>query len=57
MLTDVGFRPAVGVMRTVRGVVQVVGHHNVPVTPMDLPQLRKWYYEVSISVELSLLPA
>lgn len=41
---------AVGVMRTVRGVVQVVGNHNVPVTPMDLPQLRKWYYEVSIPI-------
>ncbi|EPS99814.1 hypothetical protein FOMPIDRAFT_1146984 [Fomitopsis schrenkii] len=41
---------SIGVMRTVRGIVQVVGHHNVPVTPMDLPQLRKWYYENSLVI-------
>ncbi|KAI0723546.1 histone deacetylase complex protein [Earliella scabrosa] len=41
---------ASGVMKTVRGVVQVVGLHNVPATPRDMDELRKWYYENSIVV-------
>lgn len=35
-------------MRSVKGVIQVVGHYNVPSTPRDLDKLRKWYYEVRI---------
>ncbi|TFY65179.1 hypothetical protein EVJ58_g2132 [Rhodofomes roseus] len=39
---------SVGVMRTVQGVVQVVGNHNVPVTPSDLANLRQWYFKNSL---------
>lgn len=33
-------------MSTVQGVVQVVGHFNVPRTPRDPEALRQWYYQV-----------
>ncbi|KZT72053.1 Arginase/deacetylase [Daedalea quercina L-15889] len=39
---------SVGIMRSVRAVIQVVGNHSIPVTPGDLPNLRKWYYENSL---------
>ncbi|KAH9839549.1 histone deacetylase complex protein [Rhodofomes roseus] len=39
---------SVGVMRTVQGVVQVVGNHSVPVTPSDLANLRQWYFKNSL---------
>nr|VWO99350.1 Transcriptional repressor TUP1 [Ganoderma boninense] len=38
---------ATSVMKTVKGVVQVVGHHNVPYTPRDMEVLRQWYYDAS----------
>jgi len=34
-------------MRWVKGIIQVVGHPNVPSTPRDHPELRKWYYSRS----------
>ena len=39
---------ATSVMRSVKGIIQVVGHYNAPATPRDLEKLRRWYYEVSI---------
>ncbi|KAI9061652.1 histone deacetylase complex protein [Trametes sanguinea] len=42
-------RPA-SVMKSVQGVVQVVGLHNVPTTPSHSGLLRQWYYENSIVV-------
>ena len=39
-------RLAASVMKTVQGVVQVVGLHNIPATPRDAPALRQWYFEV-----------
>ena len=41
---------ATSVMKTVKGVVQVVGHHNVPYTPRDMEVLRQWYYDASFSL-------
>ncbi|KAI0661449.1 histone deacetylase complex protein [Cubamyces menziesii] len=41
---------AASVMKTVQGVVQVVGLHNIPATPRDAPALRQWYFENSIVV-------
>ncbi|TFK85072.1 histone deacetylase complex protein [Polyporus arcularius HHB13444] len=42
-------RPS-SVMRTVRGVVQVVGLHTIPATPRDMGELRQWYYDNSIVI-------
>ncbi|KAI8994037.1 histone deacetylase complex protein [Trametes punicea] len=47
---------ATGVMRSVQGVVQVVGIHNVPTTPRDAGALRQWYYDNSIVVVPSKHP-
>lgn len=38
-------------MRTVKGVIQVVGDYNVPSTPQDPPELRAWYYKVRTTLE------
>ncbi|KAI0085134.1 histone deacetylase complex protein [Irpex rosettiformis] len=37
----------VGLMRLVKGVIQVVGNWNVPATPVDNTELRKWYWKHS----------
>ena len=37
---------ASSVMKTVCGVVQVVGLHTIPATPRDMAELRTWYYDV-----------
>ncbi|KAH9930390.1 histone deacetylase complex protein [Amylocystis lapponica] len=41
---------ASNVMRCVHAVVQVVGNHQVPMTPVDIPNLRQWYYQNSMIV-------
>ncbi|OJT11513.1 Histone deacetylase clr3 [Trametes pubescens] len=41
---------AASVLKTVEGVVQVVGLHNVPTTPPNTPSLRQWYFDNSIVV-------
>ncbi|KAI0769366.1 histone deacetylase complex protein [Trametes elegans] len=41
---------AESVLKSVLGVVQVVGLHNIPATPKDTPALRQWYYENSIVI-------
>ncbi|TBU50538.1 histone deacetylase complex protein [Dichomitus squalens] len=41
---------ATGVMKSVQGVAQVVGNHNVPATPRDMEGLRQWYYDNSIVI-------
>ncbi|KAI0829722.1 histone deacetylase complex protein [Trametes gibbosa] len=41
---------AVSVMKSVLGVVQVVGLHTIPTTPPNIMPLRQWYYENSIVV-------
>ncbi|CDO76009.1 hypothetical protein BN946_scf184665.g1 [Trametes cinnabarina] len=48
-------RPA-GVMKSVQGVVQVVGLHHVPATPRDPSSLRQWYYNNSIVIVPSKHP-
>jgi histone deacetylase 6 len=37
---------AVGVMRMVKAVVQVVGHSAIPVTPRNSEDLTEWYRKV-----------
>ncbi|KAI0766556.1 histone deacetylase complex protein [Irpex lacteus] len=39
---------AVGLMRSVKGVIQVVGDWNVPATPADNPDVRSWYWKHSV---------
>lgn len=39
--------PAASVVKTVEGVVQVVGLHNIPTTPPNTGNLRQWYFDVS----------
>ncbi len=41
---------AASVLKTVEGVVQVVGLHNVPTTPPNTPSLRQWYFDVSCTL-------
>jgi len=40
----------VNVVKCVQAVVQVVGNHNIPVTPADLSSLRQWYYQNSMVI-------
>lgn len=44
---------AVGLMRSVKGVIQVVGDWNVPATPADNPDVRSWYWKVRLSLAFS----
>jgi hypothetical protein len=37
---------AVGVMRMVKAVVQIVGHSAIPVTPRNSDDLTEWYRKV-----------
>jgi histone deacetylase 6 len=37
---------AVGIMRAVKAVVQVVGHSAIPVTPRNSEDLTEWYRKV-----------
>lgn len=41
-------RAAIGIMKSVRAIIQVVGHSNIPVTPRDANDIRKWYLDVSV---------
>ncbi|KAI0644758.1 histone deacetylase complex protein [Trametes meyenii] len=41
---------AASVIKSVQGVVQVVGLHTIPMTPKDSGALRPWYFENSIVI-------
>ncbi|KAJ3487452.1 hypothetical protein NLI96_g3543 [Meripilus lineatus] len=41
---------ATGVMKSVRAIVQVVGHGHIPLTPRDANEIRSWYLDHSCVV-------